>query len=178
MPSESRMDADPERYDPVGSAGADHEPDLSGRSFRTLVPLQRYSRGSPRARLARRVLIVDDSPDTRDLYSTYLDHCGYQVITAPDGDVGIDLAVRLKPDVIVMDLAMPRINGISATHHLKHHPRTRRIPVVLLTGYAFRAIQQGALEMGVDVFLTKPCLPEDLEVHVRRLIAERSRRGL
>jgi two-component system, cell cycle response regulator DivK len=178
MLAESCMAPDPERFDPVGSAGADHDSDLSGRSFRPLAPLQRLRRRSPRTRLLGRVLIVDDSADTRDLYSTYLDHCGYQVLTAPDGDVGIDLAVRLKPDVIVMDLAMPRINGISATHHLKHHPRTRRVPVVLLTGYAFRAIQQGALEMGVDVFLTKPCLPEDLEVHVRRLIAGRSRRGV
>ena len=127
-------------------------------------------------RNAGRVLVVDDAPDTRDLYADYLGQRGFDVATAANGEIGIDLAVRLKPDVIVMDLTMPRINGISATHHLKHDPRTRRIPVILLTGYAFRAIQEGAIEMGVDVFLTKPCLPEDLEGHVLRLIADRGRR--
>jgi CheY-like chemotaxis protein len=72
-----------------------------------------------------------------------------------------------------MDLAMPRLNGISAVHRLKQDARTRDIPVIILTGYAFRAIQQGALEAGADVFLTKPCLPEDLERHVQSLLDRR-----
>jgi CheY-like chemotaxis protein len=116
------------------------------------------------------VLLVDDFLDTRELYADYLRHRGMEAITAPDGDAAIEIAVRTKPDVIVMDLAMPRVSGISAAHHLKHDPRTRKIPVILLTGYGLRAIREGALEMGVDVFLTKPCLPEDLEEHVRRLL--------
>jgi len=99
-------------------------------------------------------------------------------ITAPDGDAGIDTAVQVRPDIIVMDLAMPRVSGISAAHHLKHDPRTRKIPIILLTGYGLRAIHDGALEMGVDVFLTKPCLPEDLEAHVHQLLEVRqARRG-
>ena len=87
--------------------------------------------------------------------------------------------MQARPDVIVMDLAMPRMSGISAAHHLKHDPRTRKTPIILLTGYALRAIRDGALEMGVDVFLTKPCLPEDLESHVRQLLERRraARRG-
>ena len=97
------------------------------------------------------------------------------MITAPDGEAGLALALAMRPDVIVMDLAMPGLNGIAVTNRLKQHPRTRRIPVVVLTGYAFRAIQQGALEAGADAFLTKPCLPEDLERSVRELLG-RSRR--
>jgi DNA-binding response OmpR family regulator len=119
------------------------------------------------------ILIVDDSVDTREMYAAYFRFRGFDAITAPDGDSGIDTAVRTKPDVIVMDLAMPRINGVSAAHHLKHDPRTKKIPVVLLTGFGYRAIQAGALEMGVDVFLTKPCLPEDLEQHVQALLGPR-----
>ena len=117
--------------------------------------------------------IVDDAADTRELYATYFRFRGFDVVTAPDGDAGIEATVRLKPDVVVMDLAMPRRDGISAAHHLKHHPRTCKIPVVLLTGYGLRAIHEGALETGIDVFLTKPCLPEDLEQHVRTLLARR-----
>ena len=72
--------------------------------------------------------------------------------------------------MIVLDLSMPVLDGISATHRLRAHPRTRSIPIILLTGYPHKAIAGGALEGGVDVFLTKPCLPEDLETQVRRLL--------
>jgi CheY-like chemotaxis protein len=113
---------------------------------------------------------VDDSLHTRELYAEYLVHRGFGVLTAPEADAGLALARTLKPDVIVMDLAMPGLNGITATHQLKQDPRTRRIPVIVLTGFAFRAIEHGALEAGADVFLTKPCLPEDLEAKVRQLL--------
>lgn len=125
------------------------------------------------------ILIVDDSLETRELYADYFRHRDFDAITAPDGDSGVDVAVRTKPDAIVMDLSMPRLNGVSAAHHLKHDPRTSKIPIVLLTGFGYRAIELGALEMGVDVFLTKPCLPEDLERQIRMLIdARRRERGL
>jgi two-component system, cell cycle response regulator DivK len=117
------------------------------------------------------VLIVDDAAHTRDLYTEYLMFRGLAVVAAPDAETGLHLAQTLRPDVIVMDLAMPRLNGITATHRLKQDQRTRRIPVIVLTGYAFRAIEQGALEAGAEVFLTKPCLPEELEVKIRGLLA-------
>jgi CheY-like chemotaxis protein len=126
-----------------------------------------------RARRPRRgglVLIVDDSAHTRELYSEYLIFRGLGVVSAPDAEAGLMLAHSLRPDVIVMDIAMPRLNGITATQRLKQDPRTRRIPVIVLTGYVFRAIEQGALEVGADTILTKPCLPEDLELTIRRLM--------
>ena len=135
-------------------------------------PAPRVLRNRRRAGL---ILIVDDSLHTRELYTEYLTYRGLGVLTAPDGEAGLALALAMKPDVIVMDLAMPGLNGITVTHRLKQHPRTRRIPVVVLTGYAFRAIQQGALEAGADVFLTKPCLPEDLERSIRELIGRHRR---
>jgi|SRR5690242_3495833 two-component system, cell cycle response regulator DivK len=135
----------------------------------TALPRPR-PRSGPRARTQRTVLIVDDAVDTREMYGTFLGYRGFGVLTAADGDAGVHTALAQRPDVIVMDLAMPRLNGISAVAQLKQHPRTRAIPVIILTGYAFRAIQQGALEAGADVFLTKPCLPEDLERHVRALL--------
>jgi two-component system, cell cycle response regulator DivK len=149
------------------------------RARRVSRPPVPASQPAPRVLRNRRhaglVLIVDDSLHTRELYSEYLTFRGLKVVTAPDGEAGLALALTLRPDVVVMDLAMPGLNGITVTHRLKQHPRTRRIPVVVLTGYAFRAIQQGALEAGADVFLTKPCLPEDLERSVRDMLA-RTRR--
>lgn len=124
------------------------------------------------------MLIADDTRDARELYGLCLSHHGFSVELASDGVAAVDVAIQLQPDVIVMDLSMPNLDGITATQRLKAHPRTRNIPVILLTGYPYKAIQQGALEGGVDVFLTKPCLPEDLETHVRLLLEARGRSPL
>jgi DNA-binding response OmpR family regulator len=122
------------------------------------------------------VLIVDDFVDTRQLYATHFRHQGFRTLTAADGDAAVVKATEYQPDLIVMDLAMPRVSGISAAHSLKYNSRTRKIPIILLTGYGERAIREGALEIGVDLFLTKPCLPENLEHEVRRLLDRRTRR--
>ena len=119
------------------------------------------------------VLIVDDTPDVREMYGEYLTAHGFRVSTAPDGELGIASAKQRRPDCIVMDLSMPKVDGITAIKHLKADPRTHDVPVILLTGYPYKAIEQGALEAGADAFLTKPCLPEDLESHVQRLIDDR-----
>jgi two-component system, cell cycle response regulator DivK len=116
------------------------------------------------------VLLVDDAAHTRELYTEYLTFRGLGVLAAADAETALALAQTIRPDAIVMDIAMPRLNGITATHRLKQDPRTRRIPVIVLTGYAFRAIEQGALEAGADAFLTKPCLPEDLELKIREFL--------
>ena len=142
----------------------------------TSTSAQRQSEEQPEQRGVDLVLIVDDNSDTRDLYSFYLRTRGYTVRTAHDGRQGVELALRLKPDVIVMDLSMPALDGINATKQLRRDARTRNLPIVIFTGYPARAIHDGALEAGADAFVTKPCLPEDLEHQVRRVIgASRSR---
>lgn len=116
------------------------------------------------------ILIADDTSDTRDLYSMYLTHRGYTVVTAEDGHAALDIARQQQPDLIIMDLSMPRLDGAAATNRLKRDSRTRRIPVIVLTAYPLKQNQQRAQEAGAALFLTKPCLPEDLEQHVRRLL--------
>jgi len=139
------------------------------------VPAHQAADAESRARRPGRVLIVDDSRDAREMYTLYFRLHGYHAFMANDGHAAVEMATKFKPDVIVMDFAMPGMSGISATHQLKNNPRTKSSAVILLTGHQARAIAEGALEMGVDVFLTKPCLPEDLETHVRRLIEDRRR---
>ena len=119
------------------------------------------------------VLIVDDTADGRDIYSLYLQHHGFTVLTARDGTEGVELAREHQPDVIIMDLAMARLDGIAATKRLKRDARTRRAPVIILTAYPEKPVQQRAMEAGASVFLTKPCLPDVLEQHIRRLIPAR-----
>jgi two-component system cell cycle response regulator DivK len=158
---------------------------MSSRSSAPDDPLEsgRRPSGSRRRRKGPRprphghglVLIVDDAVDAREMYSQHFRHHGYAALTAPDGATGIEAALRTKPDVIVMDVAMPGMSGVSAAHHIRHHPRTRRIPIIILTGHPSRTLELGALEMGADLFLTKPCLPDDLEAEVKKLIDVRRR---
>lgn len=131
------------------------------------------SSSSPPDAVAREravILIVDDTPDGRDIYSLYLQHQGFTVLTACDGNEGIEIARSQQPDLVIMDIAMERLDGIAATKRLKRDARTRRIPVIVLTAYPEKPVQQRAMEAGASVFLTKPCLPEQLERHIRRLL--------
>lgn len=113
----------------------------------------------------RRILVVDDTADTRELFALYFRSRGFRVETASDGRAAIDAAHRLRPDVIIMDVAMPGLDGISAAREIQQDPRTVGIPVVLLTAYPIRAIKGGALETGTR-FVMKPCAPEELEKQV------------
>jgi len=118
---------------------------------------------APRPAPRPSILIVDDVADTRELYALYFRTRGFTVLHAMDGRHGIDVAMVRQPDLIVMDLSMPEMDGIAATQ--------------ALTGYPLRAVQAGAIEAGADAFLTKPCLPEDLEQHVHRLLSRPSKRS-
>jgi CheY-like chemotaxis protein len=120
----------------------------------------------------RRILVVDDTADTREMYAIYFRSRGFTVETASNGHSAIDAAHRWQPDVIVMDVAMPGLDGITATREIKQDPHTVDIPVVILTAYPIRAIKGGALETGAR-FVMKPCAPEELEEHVWRALDRR-----
>jgi two-component system, cell cycle response regulator DivK len=154
--------ARPQRAHPVAPP---HSPAYPSPRHQLLVPLPGI-RLKKRPRGVALVLVVDDSLDVREMYAEYLRHRGFSVLTVPDAQQGIEVAVQARPDVVVMDLAMPGMTGTTATRRLKNHPRTWRIPVVILTGHPALAIEEGVIEAGAARLLTKPCLPEDLEQHV------------
>lgn len=91
------------------------------------------------------------------------------MVTAKDGVSAVHAALEHLPDVIVMDLAMPQIDGVTAIRRIKTDARTLRSRVILLSGYLHRVVGRGALEAGADLLLTKPCLPDVLERYVNRL---------
>jgi two-component system, cell cycle response regulator DivK len=124
---------------------------------------------------AGRVLIADDTFDTRELYSLYLTQCGFAVQTVTDGEAALEIALESPPDVMILDFSMPRLDGIAATKRLKANPRTSQIAVIVLTGFPHQAARRDALEAGAEVFLGKPCLPEDLAREVQQLIGRRPR---
>lgn len=119
------------------------------------------------------ILIADDTTDSRDLYAEYFETRGFSVVTARDGVHAVQVALEHVPEVIVMDLAMPQIDGLTAIQRIKADARLQQTRVIVLTGYHF-ALERSALEAGADLFLRKPCLPERLELHVNALRQEQN----
>ena len=116
------------------------------------------------------VLVVDDYQDAREMYAEYLSFSGFRVAEASNGLEAVEKAFALRPDIILMDLSLPGMDGWTATRQLKTDERTRGIPVVALTGHALAGASEGARKAGCDSFVTKPCLPDDLVVEVRRML--------
>lgn len=119
----------------------------------------------------RRVLVVDDFDDARDMYAEYLEFVGFQVDVARNGVEAVEKAQGTPPDIILMDLSLPVMDGWEATRRLKADVRTRAIPVVALTGHALDGHSREAQEAGCDAYVTKPCLPDALVIEVRRVLA-------
>ena len=117
------------------------------------------------------ILVVDDYEDAREMYAEYLRFCGFRVAEARNGNEALEQAFALMPDLILMDLSLPGIDGWEATSQLKADPRTRHIPVVALTGHALAGASESAKKAGCDSFVTKPCLPDDLVVEVKRMLS-------
>ena len=117
-----------------------------------------------------RVLLVDDYPDAREMYAEYLEFSGFEVVEAENGMEALQRAVETAPDIILMDLSLPVMDGWEATRRLKADKRTAPIPVVALTGHALAGISEGAKKAGCDAFVTKPCLPEDLVKEIRKIL--------
>lgn len=119
------------------------------------------------------ILLVDDLQETRDMYSAHLTNAGFRVVEATDGEHALLKVNAFMPDVVVMDLAMPVLDGWKATHELKTHPRTRHIAIVALTGHVTARELQRAEDVGADVVLAKPCTPDTLQVVIGRLLDQR-----
>lgn len=116
------------------------------------------------------ILIVDDSADSRRMYGTYFAATGFRVEEAGQGFEGIEKAFKLAPDIILMDLLMPALDGWETIRLLKGRARTRDIPIIALTGDTKEKDLKLAKNAGCDVLLLKPCLPDVVCAHVQRLL--------
>jgi len=116
------------------------------------------------------VLIVDDAADARSLYGEYLEFCGFRVISAIDALQGMSMALLHMPDIILMDLALPRINDWEPIRQLRADPRTKEIPVVAVSPHGGDDEPARAREAGADVCLTKPCVPSQVARAISALL--------
>ena len=121
------------------------------------------------------VLIVDAAADSRVLFGEYLEYLGFRVETAEDGAQAIQSAQREWPAIIIMDLAMPGVDGWQAIKRLKSDPLTADIPIVALSTFAFGEEPKRAREAGADLCLSKPCLPSQLARVIRAMLVRGTR---
>ncbi|HST62812.1 MAG TPA: response regulator [Longimicrobium sp.] len=103
-----------------------------------------------------KILLVEDNEMNRDMLSRRLERKGYQVVLAVDGQEGVEMATSQAPDLVLMDMSLPVLDGWEATRRLKAAPETRHIPVIALTAHAMSSDRDKALEAGCDEYDTKP----------------------
>ncbi len=116
------------------------------------------------------VLLVEDNEDNLVVYRTILEHVGYRVIEARDGEEGVTRAQQDLPDLILMDISIPKIDGWEATQRLKADPGTDAIPIIALTAHALEEDRQKALQAGCDGYLAKPVEPRRVVQEVERFV--------
>jgi len=116
----------------------------------------------------KHILIVDDYPDALDIWAIYLRAMGHRVSTAGDGAAALAQAERLHPDLIVLDLELPRISGFDVAKRLRANPETEHIPLIAATGYSHVKQLDRAREAGFDQIVIKPCDPDLLVEEIER----------
>jgi two-component system, cell cycle response regulator DivK len=121
-----------------------------------------------------RVLVVDDYEDAREMFAEYLEVAGFRVVLARNGAEALELARKEPPDVILMDLSLPVMDGWEASRRLKQDPRTSGVPIVALSGHAVPHGSEQAQLAGCEVFLRKPIAPQDVTKTIEALRAQRA----
>ena len=112
--------------------------------------------------MSRLVLVADDDPDILALVRFRLERDGYEVLSAPDGETALDLALARTPDLALLDVMMPRLDGYEVTRRLREHGPTTTIPIILLTARVQEPDAECGFEAGADDYVTKPFSPQAL----------------
>ena len=120
----------------------------------------------------RRVLYVEDNEYNRKIVRQLLSRTSYRLLEAMDGEEGVTMAQRELPDLILMDVQLPKLSGLDATRRLRADPRTAHIPLVVVTSFALSGDGQRALDAGASAYLAKPYSPRDLLALIRQLLPE------
>jgi two-component system, cell cycle response regulator DivK len=141
---------------------------MSQSATKALPPVE--TGGASAAPSKKRVLVVDDFDDAREMYAEYLEFAGFTVETARNGQEAVEKAQEANPDIILMDLSLPVMDGWEATRLIKGDNRTRDIPVMALSGHVLAGSEHQAKDAGADEFVAKPCLPQDLESKIRNML--------
>ncbi len=120
--------------------------------------------------MSKRILVVEDHEDNRRILRDLLTSAGFELIEAVTGEEGVTLAGTLRPDLILMDIQLPGLDGYEATRQIKANPALRQIPVIAVTSYALSGDDVKAREAGCDAYVTKPFSPRALLAKIREYL--------
>ena len=118
------------------------------------------------------VLYVEDNPFNRKIVRDLLAHTSYRLIEATDGETGLATAQRELPDLVIMDIQLPKLSGLEATRRLRADPQTAHIPIIALTSFALSGDEEKAKAAGASAYLAKPYSPRELLQTIRRFAPE------
>src|SRR5467141_4645989 len=119
---------------------------------------------------SRRILVVEDQEDNRRILRDLLTSAGYEIIQAENGEEALAAAARERPDLILMDIQLPVLDGYEATRRIKADPALRAIPVIAVTSYALSGEEDKARAAGCDAYVTKPFSPRALLAKIREYV--------
>jgi two-component system, cell cycle response regulator DivK len=120
--------------------------------------------------MSRRILVVEDQEDNRRILRDLLTSAGYEIIQAENGEEALAAAARERPDLILMDIQLPVLDGYEATRRIKTDPALRAIPVIVVTSYALSGDENKARAAGCDAYVTKPFSPRALLAKIREYV--------
>lgn len=118
------------------------------------------------------ILYVEDNEYNRKIVRQLLARTSYRLVEAVDGESGVEAALASQPDLILMDIQLPRLSGLDATRRLRADPRTAAVPIIVITSFALSGDEQKAREVGATAYLAKPYSPRDLLAKIRELLPE------
>lgn len=135
-------------------------------------PLERRQNSRIDARKGTRVLIVDDSPTVLAFMNKMFTSAGYVALTAPDAEQGLEMARSERPDLVVLDVIMPGMNGFAALRHIRRDPTVKHLPVIMMSGNEQASEQFYVMRIGADGFMKKPFTRFDVFSRIERMLDE------
>jgi len=123
--------------------------------------------------MSKRILVIEDQEDNRQIVRDLVTASGYELIEATTGEEGLEVAARERPDLILMDIQLPGIDGYEVTRRIKANPKLRKIPIIAVTSYALSGDDKKAFAAGCDGYVTKPYSPRLLLAKIREYLPQK-----
>ena len=118
--------------------------------------------------MSKRILVIEDTENNRRIFRDLLTHAGFELLEARDGEEGVAMAAEQRPDLILMDIQLPIMDGYAATRRIKADPALRSIPIIAVTSYALDGEEKTARAAGCDDYVPKPFSPRELLAKIRQ----------
>jgi len=123
--------------------------------------------------MPEKILIVEDNPQNMKLLLMTLRPHGYALLEATDGEEALEIATRDKPDLIIMDIQLPKVNGLDVTRKLRQIPAFNHVPIIAITAYAMKGDKEKFIESGCDTYLSKPINTRELPIVIKKMLSGR-----